>query len=42
MKTKVNKFVISSHTALILGKETLKSYLKLVCEYELHTLPKYF
>ena len=25
--------------ALILGMHTLRSYLKLICEYELHSLP---
>ena len=30
---------ISNHTALILSVHALRSYLKLVCEYELHTLP---
>ena len=27
------------HTTLILGVHALRSYLKLVCEYELHNLP---
>ena len=35
----VNKFAVSNHTALILGMRTLRSYLKLICEYELHSLP---
>ena len=39
IKTIVNKFAISSHTALILGVRALRSYLKLICEYELHSLP---
>ena len=39
IKTIVNKFAISNHTALILGVHALRSYLKLVCEYELHSLP---
>ena len=36
----VNKFAISSDTALILRIKALRSYLKLICEYELqpHTL----
>ena len=34
----MNTFAISSHTALILGLEALKSYFKLTCEYELHAL----
>ena len=38
IETIVNKFV-SNHTALILGVHALRSYLKLICEYELHTLP---
>ena len=29
----------SNHTALILGVHVLRSYLKLICEYELHSLP---
>ena len=37
--TIVNKFVISNHTALILGVHALRSYLKLICEYKLHSLP---
>ena len=37
--TIVNKFAISNHTALILGAHALRSYLKLICEYELHSLP---
>ena len=39
IKTIVNKFAISNHTALILGVRALRSYLKLICEYELHSLP---
>ena len=38
IKTFVNKFAISNHTALILRVNALKSYLKLICEYELHSL----
>ena len=38
-KTIVNKFAISHHTALILGVHVLRSYSKLICEYELHSLP---
>ena len=38
IKTIVNKFGISNHTALILGVHALRSYLKLICEYELHSL----
>ena len=39
IKTIVNKFAISNHTALILGMHAVRSYLKLICEYELHILP---
>ena len=39
IKTIVNKFAISNHTALILGVPALRNYLKLICEYELHSLP---
>ena len=39
IKTIVNKFANSNHTALILGVHALRSYLKLICEYELHSLP---
>ena len=39
IKTTVNMFAISNHTALILGVQALRSYLKLICEYELHSLP---
>ena len=39
LKANVNKFVISSHTALKLGTYSLRSYLKVTCEYELHILP---
>ena len=35
----LNKLAISNHTALILGVHTLRSYLKLICKYELHSLP---
>ena len=31
--------VFSNHTALILDMHALRSYLKLICEYELHNLP---
>ena len=30
---------ISNHTALLLSVRALGSYLKLICEYELHILP---
>ena len=39
LKTIVNKFAISSHTTLILGVHALRSYLKLICDHELHSLP---
>ena len=39
IKTIVNKFAISNHTALILGVHAFRSYLKLIYEYELHSLP---
>ena len=39
INTIVNKFAISNHTALILGVHALGSYLKLICEYEVHSLP---
>ena len=39
IKTIVNKIAVSNHTALILGVHALRSYLKLICEYELHSLP---
>ena len=39
IKTIVNKFAISNHTALMLDVYALRSYLKLICEYELHSLP---
>ena len=38
LKTIFNKFAISNLTALILGVHTLRCYLKLNCEYELHSL----
>ena len=39
IKTNVNKFAISNHTALILRVHALRNYVKLICEYELHSLP---
>ena len=39
IKTINNTFAILNHTALILGVRTLSSYLKLICKYELHSLP---
>ena len=39
LKTIINKFAISNNTALTLGVHVLRSYLKVVCEYKLHSLP---
>ena len=39
IKTTVNKFAISNHTVLISGVHALRSYLKLICEHETHSLP---
>ena len=39
IKTIVSKFAISNRTALILRVHALRSYLKLICECELHSLP---
>ena len=39
IKTNVNKFAIWSHTAFRLDKKALRSYLKLTCEDQPHTLP---
>ena len=39
IKTIVNKFAISNHTTLTPGVHALRSYLTLICEYELHSLP---
>ena len=39
IKTIVSKFAISNHTAVILRVHALRSYFKLICEYELHSLP---
>ena len=36
---KVSKLAISNHTAVKLTIETLKSYLKVSCKYELHIFP---
>ena len=38
-KTILNKFAVSNHTALISGVHALRSYLKLICKYDLHRLP---
>ena len=34
-----NKFAISNHAALKLDVQALRSYLSLICEYELYILP---
>ena len=39
LKQLFDTFAISNHTALTLGVHALRSYLKLICEYELHSLP---
>ena len=39
IETIVDKFAVSNHTALILSVHAPRSYLKLICEYELHSLP---
>ena len=39
IKTIVNKSAISNHMALISSVLALRSYLKLICEDELHSLP---
>ena len=39
IKTNVNKFAISNHTALKLDVQTLRNYFSLICEYELYILP---
>ena len=39
IETNVNKFAISNRTALKLNVQALRSYLSLVCEYELYILP---
>ena len=39
IKTIVDNVASSNHTALISGVHALRSYLKLICEYELHSMP---
>ena len=39
LKQTFRKFAISNHTAFTLGFQTLRSYLELTYEYELHLLP---
>ena len=36
IKLNVNEFAVSSYTALMSGIQALRSYLKLISEYELH------
>ena len=36
-QNKLNKFAVSNHIALILGVQTLRSYLRPTYEYEFHT-----
>ena len=38
IETNVNKFAISKHKALKIDLHTLRSYLRLICEYELYIL----
>ena len=38
-ETNANTFAISYHTALKLDAQALRSYLSLICEYELYILP---
>ena len=38
IETNTNKFAISNRTASKLGIQILRSYLKLSCEYEVHTI----
>ena len=38
IETNVNKFATSNQTALKTDLHTLRSYLRLICEYELYTL----
>ena len=37
IKTNINKFAISSRTALKLGEQALKSYLKITYEFQLRS-----
>ena len=39
LKQALAGFAISSHTALKLAIQALRSYLKLPCEYEFHIIP---
>ena len=38
IKTNINKFAISSHTALKLDKQALKNCFKVTCEFQVHIL----
>ena len=39
IETNINKFAISNHTAFKLDVQALRSYLSLICKYELDILP---
>ena len=39
IKTDIHKFAISSHMALKLGIQTLRSYFKIIYVYDFHILP---
>ena len=39
IKSNVNKFAISSHAALKLGEQALRSDLKITCEFQLRSPP---
>ena len=39
IETNGSKFAISNHAALKLAVQALRSYLSLICEYELYILP---
>ena len=39
LKKNVNKLAISSHTFLKLGKQALKSYVKITCDFQLRSPP---
>ena len=39
IETNINKFAISNYTTLKLHVQALRSYLSLICEYELYILP---
>ena len=39
MKTNISKFSVGNHKALKLIVQTLRSYLKLICQHDFRTLP---